>query len=200
MTQSSNPAAAEAQSLSAPMARQIPVETTLHGDSRIDNYAWLRQKENPEVLVHLNAENAYTEAFLKPTEPFQEKLYQEMLSRVQQTDFTVPYTLRGLQYFSRTEEGKQYSIHLRRRDVENSSEELLLDLNTLAEGHAFLGLDVFSVSDDNQLLAYSTDITGFRQFTLEIKNLATNSLLPFRVERVTSAAWATDNRALFYTI
>ena len=200
MTQSSKPATAEAQLLSAPIAKQIPVGTTLHGDTRTDNYAWLRQKEKPEVLAYLNAENAYAEAILKPTELLQEKLYQEMLSRIQQTDLTVPYSLRGFQYFTRTEEGKQYPIHLRRRSAENSSDELLLDLNALAEGHSFLGLDVFSVSDDNQLLAYSTDVTGFRQYKIEIKNLATNSLLPFQAERVTSAAWAADNKTLFYTI
>jgi len=200
MNNDSISAPAEAQSVSAPVARQIPVETVLHGDRRVDHYAWLREKENPEVLAYLNAENAYTDAILKPTEPFQEKLYQEMLSRIQQTDLSVPYKLRGFQYFTRTEEGKQYPIHLRRRDAENSPDELLLDLNTLAEGHSFLGLDVFAVSDDNQLLAYSTDVTGFRQFTLEIKNLATNSLFPFKAERVTSAAWAPDNKTLFYTI
>ena len=200
MTQSSKPATAEAQSMSAPVAKQIPVETVLHGDRRVDNYAWLRQKGSAEVLAYLNAENAYTGAVLKSTEPFQEKLYREMLSRIQQTDLTVPYNLRGFQYFTRTEEGKQYPIHFRHRNGENSADELLLDLNALAEGRSFLGLDAFSVSNDNQLLAYSTDVTGFRQYTLQIKNLATNSLLPFRAERVTSAAWASDNKTLFYTV
>jgi len=200
MTQSSNPAPAGAETPTAPIAKQLPVETILHGDRRTDNYAWLREKEDPEVVAYLNAENAYTDAFLKSTEPLQEKLYQEMLSRIQQTDLSVPFTLRGFQYFTRTEEGKQYLIHLRRRDIEGSPDELLLDLNALAEGHSFLGLDVFAVSDDNTLLAYSTDTTGFRQYTLQIKNLAANSLLPFKVERVTSAAWAADNKTLFYTI
>jgi oligopeptidase B len=176
------------------------VETVIHEDRRVDNYAWLREKENPGVIAYLHAENAYTDSVLRPTEAFQEKLYQEMLSRIQQTDLSVPYKLRGFQYLTRTEEGKQYPIHLRRHDAENSSDELLLDLNALAEGHSFLGLGSFDVSDNNQLLAYSTDITGFRQYTLEIKNLATGALLPFGVERVTSAAWSSDNRTLFYTI
>jgi len=200
MNNDSISASAEAQSVSAPVARQTLVETVLHGDRRVDNYAWLREKENPEVIAYLNAENAYIDAILKPTEPFQEKLYQEMLSRIQQTDLSVPYMLRGFQYFTRTEEGKQYPIRLRRRDAENSSDELLLDLNALAEGHSFLGLTVFDVSDDNALLAYSTDVTGFRQYTLQIKNLATNALVPFRAVRVTSAAWAADNKTLFYTV
>src|SRR5204862_4106058 len=183
-----------------PVARREPVEHILHDDRRVDHYAWLRHKENPEVIDYLKAENAYTDAILKPTEPFQEKLYQEMLSRIQQTDLSVPYALRGFQYFTRTEEGKQYPIHLRRRDAENSSDELLLDLNALAEGSSFLGLGSFDVSDDNALLAYSTDVTGFRQYTLEIKDLAANALLPFKVERATSAAWASDSKTLFYTI
>jgi oligopeptidase B len=200
MTKAANPDATGAPAVSAPVAKQIPVETVLHGDRRIDNYAWLREKQNPEVIAYLNAENAYTDAVLKPTEAFQETLYQEMLSRIQQTDLSVPYTLRGFQYFTRTEEGKQYPIHLRRRDAENSPDEPLLDLNALAEGHSFLGLDVFDVSDNNGLLAYSSDVTGFRQYTLQIKNLTTGALLPFKAERVTSAVWASDNKALFYTV
>ena len=176
-----------------PFARREPVEHILHGDRRVDHYAWLREKENPEVIAYLNAENAYTDAVLHDTAPFQEKLYQEMLGRILQTDLSVPYRLRGYLYFTRTEEGKQYPIHCRRRDSENASEELLLDLNALARGHSFLGLGVFAVSDDNQLLAYSLDTTGFRQYTLQIKDLRTGEALPFRVERVTSAAWAADN-------
>src|SRR6266478_1037251 len=183
-----------------PVADRRPVEHHLHGDLRIDNYAWLREKDNPEVIQHLEAENAYTKFVLHPTEAFQEKLYQEMLSRIQQTDLTVPYQLRGYFYFTKTLEGKQYPLHYRRPGSANGAEELLLDLNALAEGHSFLGLGAFEVSDDNQLLAYSTDITGFRQYTLQIKDLRTGELLPFRSERVTSVAWATDNRALFYTV
>jgi oligopeptidase B len=183
-----------------PLARREPVEHLLHGDRRVDHYGWLRQKESPEVIAYLNAENAYTDAFLKPTEEFQEKLYQEMLGRILQTDLSVPYRLRGHLYYTRTEEGKQYALHCRRRDAEGSPEELLLDLNQLAEGHSFLGLDAFEVSDDNQLLAHSIDTTGFRQYTLQVKDLRTSATLPERFERVTSVAWAADNRTLFYTV
>ncbi len=186
--------------LGPPVARREPVEHVLHGDRRVDHYAWLRNKENPEVLAHLEAENAYTDAILKPTEAFQEKLYQEMLERIQQTDLTVPYRLRGHLYFTRTEEGKQYAIHCRRRQAEGAAEALLLDLNLLAEGHSFLGLDAFEVSEDNQLLAYSTDNTGFRQYVLQIKDLRDGKIFPERFERVTSVAWASDNRTLFYTV
>jgi oligopeptidase B len=123
-----------------------------------------------------------------------------MLGRILQTDLSVPYRLRGYLYFTRTEEGKQYPIQSRRRDAENAAEELLLDLNALAEGHSFLSLGAFAVSDHNSLLAYSLDTTGFRQYTLQVKNLDNGETLPVRIERVTSAAWAADNRTLFYTV
>ncbi len=171
----------------------------LHGDRRVDHYAWLRNKESAEVIEYLNAENAYTDAILAPSAELQEKLYQEMLGRIQQTDLSVPYRLRGYRYYTRTEEGKQYPIYLRQRDVEGAAEELLLDLNALAEGHSFLGLGSFDVSDDNQWLAYSTDTTGFRQYALQVKNLGSGEILAERFERVTSAAWAADNRTLFFT-
>src|SRR5438270_8780321 len=183
-----------------PVARREPVEHILHDDRRVDHYAWLRHKENPEVIDYLKAENAYTDAVLKPTEPFQEKLYQEMLGRILQTDLSVPYRLRGYLYFTRTEEGKQYPLHYRKRDAQDAPEELLLDLNALAAGHSFLSLGSFAVSDDNSLLTYSLDTTGFRQYTLQIKNLVTGETLPLQIPRVTSAAWAADNRTLFYTV
>jgi oligopeptidase B len=183
-----------------PIARREPVEHVLHGDRRVDHYAWLRDKGNPEVIAYLEAENAYTAAILKPTQEFQQNLYQEMLGRILQTDLSVPYRLRGYLYFTRTEEGKQYALHCRRRDAEGSVEEMLLDLNQLAEGHSFLGLGSFDISDDNQLLAFSVDTTGFRQYALQVKDLLTGSTLPVRIERVTSVAWAADNRTLFYTV
>jgi oligopeptidase B len=190
----------EGTALKAPVARREPVEHVLHGDRRVDHYGWLRQKENPEVIAYLEAENTFTDAMLKSTEAFQEKLYQEMLGRIQQRDLSVPYKLRGYFYFTRTEEGKQYAFRCRRRDAEGAAEELLLDLNALAEGHSFLGLDSFDVSEDNHLLAYSTDTTGFRQYVLHIKDLRTGATFPERFERVTSVAWASDNRTLFYTV
>ncbi len=183
-----------------PVAQRQPVEHVVNGDHLIDDYAWLRDKNNPEVIGYLNAENAYTDAVLRDTERFQENLYQEMLGRILQTDLSVPYRLRGYLYFTRTEEGKQYPLHNRQRDAEDAAEELLLDLNALAAGHSFLSLGAFAVSDDNSLLAYSLDTTGFRQYTLHIKDLRTGQTLPESIERVTSAAWAADNRTLFYTV
>jgi oligopeptidase B len=182
-----------------PIARREPAEMVLHDDRRVDHYAWLRNKESGEVIDYLKAENAYTDEVLLPTEGLQEKLYQQMLGRIQQTDLSVPYRLRGYSYFTRTEEGKQYPVRCRRRDIEGAPEELLLDLNALAEGHSFLGLGSFEVSDDNDLLAYSTDATGFRQYTLQIKKLSSGETLEERFERVTSVAWAADNRTLFFT-
>jgi len=183
-----------------PVARREPVEHVLHGDRRLDHYAWLRHKENPEVIAYLKAENAYTDAILKPTEKFQEKLYQEMLGRIQQTDLTVPYTLRGYQYFTKTFEGLQYPLYFRQPGTAFFDEQLLLDLNALAEGHSFFSVESFEVSEDNHLLAYSTDSTGFRQYVLQVKDLRTGTTFPERFERVTSVAWASDNRTLFYTV
>jgi len=184
-----------------PVARREPVEHVLHGDRRVDHYAWLRQKENPDVIAYLEAENAYTDAILRPTEQLQEKLYQEMLGRIQQTDLSVPYRLRDYLYFTRTEEGKQYPLHFRRREAVGSPEELLLDLNKLAVGHFFLALgSLLNVSDDDRVLAYSLDTTGYRQYMLHVKVLVTGAVFPERIERVTSVAWAADSRTLFYTV
>jgi oligopeptidase B len=185
---------------SPPLARREPVETILHGDRRVDHYAWLRQKESPEVIAYLEAENAYTDRILQPTESFQEALYQEMLGRILQTDLSVPYQLRGYLYFTCTEEGQQYPIYCRRVDSSGSLDEMLLDLNRLAEGRPFLSLGAFDVSSDNHLLAYALDTTGFRQYRLQIKNLRSGEILPEAMERVTSAAWAADHRTLFYTV
>jgi oligopeptidase B len=278
--------------LRPPVAQREPVEHVIHGDRRMDHYAWLRKKDDPRVKGYLQEENAYSQAFMKSTEAFQEQLYQEMLGRILQTDLSVPYRLRGYSYFTRTEEGRQYPIYCRRaessqftvdkspfrrgeedersleglppedaghekrdslslkqefmsdlkvpppkeleypgapgtaagekgaveenleragrkagatwkREERNSGEageEVLLDLNVLAEGHSFLGLGMFAVSDDNRLLAYGTDTTGFRQYRLEVKDLGTRALLHFQVERVTSVAWSSDSRTLFYVV
>jgi oligopeptidase B len=183
-----------------PLVRREPVEHVWHGDRRVDHFGWLREKESPEVIAYLQAENAYTDAVLKPTEGLQQNLYQEMLGRILQTDLSVPYHLRGHLYFTRTEEGQQYARHCRRGASQGSPEELLLDLNHLARGHSFLGLDSFEVSDDNELLAYSIDSTGFRQYTLQVKDLRTGHTLTQPIERVTGVAWASDNRTLFYTV
>jgi oligopeptidase B len=256
------PGSAGGAEMRAPLALRVPTEHVIHGDRRVDHYAWMRDKKDPRVREYLEAENAYADAVMRPTAGFQEKLYQEMLGRIQQTDLSVPYRLRGYLYYTRTEEGKQYPIYCRKkerpatsdqqpgeearinageggdrreheapdREEKNRSlvslgmtnvagaslrmtsvvgraagvdkaaedEEVLLDLNQMAAGHTYMGLGIFEVSEDNQWLAYATDTTGFRQYTLEVKDLRTETVLPFRMERVTSAAWAADNRTLFY--
>jgi oligopeptidase B len=188
--------------LPPPLALREPVEHVIHGDRRIDHYAWLRKKDDPRVIAYLEEENAYVDGYLQGTEAFQEKLYQEMLGRIQQTDLSVPYSLRGYSYFAKTHEGKQYPEFCRRSEdlLSERPEEILLDLNAMSEGYSFLGLGSFVVSDDNGFLAYSADTTGFRQYALQVKNLATQAVLPFRVERVTSVAWSADGRSLFYTV
>jgi oligopeptidase B len=189
--------------LQAPVAMREPVEHVIHGDRRVDHYAWMRDRKDRRVKEYLEAENTYADALMRSTEAFQEKLYQEMLGRILQTDLSVPYSLRSYEYYSRTVEGKQYPIYCRKRATAPDAqptpdEEVLLDLNAFAVGHTYMGLGILEVSDDNHLLAYATDTTGYRQYTLEIKDLRTGQLLPLRVERVTSAAWAADNRTLFY--
>jgi len=180
----------------APLALRHPVEHVIHGDRRVDHYAWMKERANPQVREYLEAENAYSEELLRPTEGLQEKLYQEMLGKIQQTDLSVPYFLRGYEYYTRTVEGQQYPIHCRKTAA--GQEEVLLDLNQLATGHTYMGLGIFEISDDNRLLAYATDATGYRQYTLEVKEAATGTAVPFRAERVTSAAWSADGRVLFY--
>jgi len=182
-----------------PVARKTPHETKIHGYTLKDDYFWLREKSNPEVISYLEAENAYTESVMQPTEALQEKLYKEMLGRIKQTDLSVPARIGEYYYYSRTEEGKQYPYRCRRKGSMTGAEEVLLDLNALAEGHTYLGLGAFEVSDDGNWLAYSTDTTGYRQYTLHVKDLRTAQTSGEAIERTGSVVWATDNKTLFYT-
>jgi oligopeptidase B len=193
-----SPAGAQ-QTAQPPAAARKPHPTKIHGYTLNDDYFWLREKSNPEVIAHLEAENAYTESVMKPTKAQQEALYAEMLGRIKQTDLSVPYRLGEYMYYSRTEEGKQYPYMCRRKGSMDGAEEILLDLNKLAEGHKFLSLGAQRVSDDGNLLAYSTDTTGYRQYTLQVKDLRTGQVHAERIERVGSVVWATDNKTLFYT-
>jgi oligopeptidase B len=182
-----------------PVAKKVPHETTIHGRTLQDDYFWFRDKSNPEVIKYLTSENAYTDEVMAPTKGLQDSLYKEMLGRIKQTDLSVPTRIGEYYYYSRTEEGKQYPYRCRRKGSMTGAEEILLDLNTLAEGHSFLGLGAFNVSDDGNLLAYSTDTTGYRQYTLHVKDLRTGETLEEAIERAGSIIWATDNKTLFYT-
>lgn len=183
-----------------PVAKKVPKITEIHGVRLVDNYFWLRDKSNPEVREYLETENAYTDAVMKPTEPFQKKLYDEMLSRVKETDMEVPYKNGLYLYYMRTEAGKQYEIRCRRKGSMDAPEEVVLDINELAKGQAFMEVAAYDVSDDGNLLAYTTDDTGFRQYTLAVKDLRTGKLLLDHAERVGSVAWANDNKTFFYTV
>ncbi len=187
------------QAAQPPVAGKKTHTTRIHGLALQDDYFWLREKSNPEVIKYLEAENAYTEAVLGSTKPFQEALYNEMLGRIKQTDLSVPTKIGGYLYYSRTQEGKQYPYMCRRKGSMSGSEEILLDLNALAAGHKFLGLGAYVVSDDGNWLAYSTDTTGYRQYTLHVKDLQSGKTLAENIERVGSIVWATDNKTLFYT-
>jgi oligopeptidase B len=188
-------------SLSAPpVAKKVPKTTEVNGRELVDNYFWLRDKQNPEVAAYLQAENAYTDAVMKPTEGLQKKLYDEMLSRIKENDAEVPYKEGSYFYYTRTEAGKQYSIYCRKKGTLDAPEELLLDVNELAKGQKFMSVRDFAVSDDGNLLAYSADNTGFRQYVLAVKDLRTGKLLPDHAERVGSVAWANDNKTVFYTV
>jgi oligopeptidase B len=178
----------------------VPVETTLHGRARVDEYAWLRNKGSPEVEAHLAAENAHADAVMAPTVPLQEALYAEALGRLQQTDLSVPYAKGGYLYYSRQEEGKQYDVHCRRKGSMDAPEEVVLDVNALAEGKRFTSVGGLEVSDDGALLAYSTDDLGFRDHVLRVRDLRTGADLPVRLERVSSFAWAADGRTLLYAV
>ena len=189
---------AQPSGLTPPTAKRVPKATEIHGDKLVDHYYWLREKKDPDVINHLKAENAYAEAFMKPTLGLQERLYNEFLSRIQQTDLSVPVRIGKHYYYTRTEEGKQYPIHCRKADSKEAAEEVLLDLNELAKGHPFYSVSVRQVSDDGNLLAYTADITGFRAYTLYVKDLRTGKLLEDRLTKVVTVAWAADNQTLFY--
>jgi oligopeptidase B len=180
-----------------PVAPRIEHREVRHGATVVDDYFWLREKSNPKVAEYLEAENAYTATMTKDLLPFSDSLYKEMLGRIKQTDLSVPVARRGYLYYSRTVEGKQYPIECRRKRNMETPEEVLLDMNELGKDKKFVGLGGFVVSDDQNLVAYTVDFTGFRQFALRVKDLRTGQTLPDTTERVTSLAWAGDNKTLF---
>jgi oligopeptidase B len=184
----------------APAAEKRARVDTLHGEVRRDDYFWLRVKTDPAVRTYLEAENKYAEAALAPLNPLRERLYQEMLARIKQTDLSVPYLNNGWYYYTRTVEGQQYPIFARKRGVLTAPEQITLDQNAMAKGQTFMSIGAYTVSDDANLLAYSFDSTGYRQYALRVKDLRTGEILPVRAERVTSVTWAADNKTLFYAV
>jgi oligopeptidase B len=193
--------------INPPIAPVIPHVFELHGETVRDDYSWLRDtsrdtsrdKTDPQVIAHLEAENAYADQAMASTADLQERLYQEMLGRIKETDLSVPYRKGGWLYYTRTVQGLQYPLYCRKQP-DDAPEQVVLDLNQLAEGKKFMALGVYSVSDDGTLLAFSTDETGFRQYTLFVKNLAAGELGPEQIEKTGSVAWAADGRHFFYTV
>jgi oligopeptidase B len=180
------------------MAEKKPKTTNIHGVTLVDDYFWLREKNNPAVMAYLQAENAYAESVMKPTTGLQDKLYKEMLSHIKQTDDSVPYKWGDHFYYTRTVEGMQYPIFCRKHGSLEAPEEIVLDENELAKGQKFMSVGAFVPSDDGNLLAYTTDNTGYRQYTLHVKDLRNGQMFPEAIARVNNVAWATNNKTMFY--
>lgn len=184
-----------------PIAKLVPKEITIHGDTRVDPYFWLRDRKDPETIAYLETENQYTSARMKHTEGLQAKLYAEMLGRIKQTDSSVPLKRDDYFYYARTEEGKQYAIQCRKHVSLDAPEQILLDGNVLAEGRKYFRMGNFSVSPNRRLLAYSVDFEGDEAYTIRVKDLVSGELLPDQIANTYySLEWADDNATFFYTV
>ncbi|PID91307.1 MAG: oligopeptidase B [Bacteroidetes bacterium] len=187
-------------SMEAPIAAKKPKELTKHGHTRIDNYYWLRERENPEVIEYLKAENAYREALMKDSEALQDELFEEIVGRIKQDDESVPYKDNGYYYYVRFEEGGEYPVYCRRKGSMEAPEEVLANVNEMAEGHAYFHLGGMSISPDNRYAVFGVDTVSRRKYTLHIKDLETGDILSDEIPLTTgSASWAADNKTFFYT-
>jgi oligopeptidase B len=183
-----------------PIAEVIPHEMNIHGHTRVDDYYWLKERDNPKVIEYLEAENAYTGAVLKHTEALQEKLYDEIVGRIKQDDQSVPVLDNGYYYYTRYEEGKEFPLHCRKKGSLDAEEEIMLDVNKMAEGYGYFNVSGLSVSPDNIYLAYGVDTVSRRKYTLYFKNLETGEVLSQSIPLTNGyAVWANDNRTVFYT-
>ena len=184
-----------------PIAKKVPQELTIHNDVRIDNYYWLNDKNNPEVIDYLNAENAYTKQMTGHTQEFQKSLFEEMKGRIKEDDSSVPYKLNGYWYLTKYEAGRDYPIYVRKKKTLEAEEELLFDCNDMAKGLSYFNLGAISISPDNTLAAFSTDTVSRRQYTIQIKNLITGEIYSDKILNTTgSATWANDDKTLFYSM
>lgn len=185
----------------APVAKKVPFEITTHGDSRIDNYYWLRDmdRKDPEVIAHLNRENAYTEAVLNDTKALQEELFEELKGRIKQNDESVPYLYDGYYYYTRYEEKKEYPIYCRKAGSLEAEEQVMLDVNVMAEGYSYYQVASNNISTNNQILAFSEDTVSRRIYTIRFKNLEIGAFLEDRIEHCAGGCiWANDNKTIFY--
>lgn len=190
----------EKETIQAPIAEKIPKELKIHDDVRIDNYYWLNEKENPKVIAHLNAENEYYETLTAHTKKFQEYLFEEMKGRIKEDDESVPYKKNGYYYITRYETGKQYPIYTRKKGSPEGDEEIIFDVNKMAEGHEYYAMAGLNVSENNKLIAFAVDTISRRQYNLQFKNLETGEIYPEVINNTTGGtAWANDNKTVFYT-
>ena len=187
-------------SMKAPVAAKKPKELTMHGHTRVDNYYWLRERENPEVIAYLEAENAYRESLMKGTEQFQKDLFDEIVGRIKQDDESVPYKENGYFYYTRYEEGKEYPIFCRKKENLEAEEEILANVNLMAEGYSYFQVGGLSVSPDNRYMAIGIDTVSRRKYTIHIKDLETGKMLDDQIPLTTGgSSWASDNKTIFYT-
>lgn len=186
--------------IQAPIATVRPHELTAHNHIRIDNYFWLNDREDQEVIDYLNAENTYYEGQTAHTKAFQADLFEEMKSRIKEDDSSVPYFYNGYYYITRFEKGKDYPIFSRKQGSLEADEEIMFDCNVMAEGHSYFHLRGINVSEDNQWVAFGVDTVSRREYTLQVKNLVTGEISPISIEKTTgSSTWAADNKTLFYS-
>ena len=184
-----------------PVATKVPHELVMHNDTRIDPYYWMNQRDSEEVIEYLNQENAYTEAVMKGTEKLQEALFQEIKGRIKEQDESVPYFENGYYYYSRYDEGKEYPIYCRKKESQDAPEEIMLDVNQMAEGYAYYSVVGVNVSPNNNIVAFGVDTVSRRQYTIYFKDLETGELLNSKIPNTTGGiAWANDNNNVFYTI
>ncbi|OXA95332.1 oligopeptidase B [Flavobacterium hydatis] len=186
--------------IAAPIAKEIPKSLKKHKEVRIDNYFWLNDRENPEVIDYLNQENAYYESMTAHTKDLQKALYEEMKARIKEDDESVPYFYNGYFYITRFETGKDYPIYSRKKGSLTADEEILFNCNELAVGHNYFKLGGLSISPDNKFVSFAKDLVGRRIYTIQIKNLETGEILADKIENATgSSVWANDNKTIFYT-
>lgn len=185
----------------APLAKKIPKELTIHNDTRIDNYYWLNQREDSAVINYLTAENEYTDTIMKHTEEFQTKLFDEMVARIKKTDESVPVNLNGFYYYSRTEGEAEYPLYCRKKESMNAEEQIMLNVPEMAKGYSYFSIGNYSVSENNEILAYSEDTLSRRKYTIKFKSLIDNKIYSDEIENTTGGiTWANDNKTIFYTV
>ncbi|MGD8540189.1 MAG: S9 family peptidase [Candidatus Aminicenantes bacterium] len=184
-----------------PVAKIVPKELTTHGETRIDNYYWLNERDNPEVIAYLEAENAYKDAVMAHTKDFQDKLYDEIVGRIKKTDMSVPYKDQGYYHYTRYEEGYEYPLYCRKEGSLDAEEEILLNVNEMAEGYDFFSVAGYSTSSNNKLITFGVDTLSRRLYTLYFKDLTTGKVLDDKIINTTGrAAWANDNKTVFYAL